>query len=366
MTFFFKLETFFRKFIVSLTGEFLISFFVTIYVILPLVNCVRSILLIQLQLIFFYFLFGFLLIFWVFLKLVPIFYYKITNFLFSDFLLECRHFIFLGAIFQRNFPSFFGLYVCFSLSSFHLIREYPDIFWIHFFYSLIVIFRNIFLLPALGYGVLFKINRKQKEYLSMNDKKNYGIFKQEFFVKNTQFLSNFEKWNSWIEKMTPTPNSLKITSRISLLTSCSWYFFYFIRTESQHFLLNMQKNQNTLDNYLARLNNTEKIPELEWFFEQITLNLKEKMQHLDLQVNSYHQENSIIWGITFLRNWSFFKDLQKESLELVVASMQLYYIKKRNQETVFRLEDKQNLLFLTKKYLPDSLLDLFKILTDHF
>lgn len=63
MTLFEKLKIIYKKFVLLLTGEFILSFFVTIYLILPLVNCIRSLFLIQLEISFFYYLFSFLFFF---------------------------------------------------------------------------------------------------------------------------------------------------------------------------------------------------------------------------------------------------------------------------------------------------------------
>lgn len=178
--------------------------------------------------------------------------------MFSDSLFKFRNFLFFGALLHVKTPSLFGFYVFFSVCSFHLVRENPNVLWIHCFYSLIVIFRNLFIIPVLGYSVIFKVNKKQRDFLSMNHEKNLVLFRETFFLENIQFVQNFHKWNEWIEGLTPSPSSLKKTSRVSFFTTCSWYCAYFIRSISKQFLLIMQENDKQLDHFIFMLKKKKK------------------------------------------------------------------------------------------------------------
>jgi hypothetical protein len=241
-------SNFYSYFFKKINAQFVIAFFLCFYVFLPLFYVFRSIFLISFDLNFF--IFHVLLLFFLYFLFIfaEDFFVKIVKIIFSDFILICKDIFSLGAKIFRDYPFVFGVYSFLSLSSFHLIRheDYSKIFVLHCFYCFLVIFRNFFIVPLLGFYFIVETNQRKTELFlntkEFDSKTNCILFQNTSLRNNPHFYENFHIWSVWLESLKPSEKSVKITARTSLFTCLLWYSFYFSRAHG-NFLRELFQNQ---------------------------------------------------------------------------------------------------------------------------
>lgn len=151
-----------KNFILSLTGEMILAFALVFHVIFPLANIFRAVFSLKLTAFFlFCLILSALLLYLVFLFFPKM--YKGSVFLvFGDFFTIHMGTLCFGGFLIRNYPRVFGCYIFLSSASFLYFRENPENFGFYVIYCLCVIFRNVFLMPYLGYSLLITLNKKKK------------------------------------------------------------------------------------------------------------------------------------------------------------------------------------------------------------
>ena len=154
-----------KYFIFNLHGEFVASWFIIYSVVFPLLNIGRALFSVEFKLrmlISILFIWGCCyLLFLIF----PNFYQKIVETIFNDLFTRNKKIISFGAYLIKNYPFIFGCYVCLSVSTLYIIRHFSEEFWVYILYVLSVCFRNLCILPFLGYSLIIKINERKKKLL---------------------------------------------------------------------------------------------------------------------------------------------------------------------------------------------------------
>jgi hypothetical protein len=346
------LKFFIDRLVLQISGQLALSLFFSFYVLLPVLNLIRSLFLFR----FSFFLFFFLLIFcfslfFLFSKF-GFFYEKCLQFVWSDFIFKYKETLCLGALLTRDNPFLFSFYLVLSVTCFRLILLNPDNFCIHFFYFLSVIFRNSFLIPQLGYSFLIKLNQKQSQLLVENhppDKVLISLFKKTS-LDTPEFAGNFEKWTHWINDLTPSTDSLKKISATSFLTSCFWYSLYFLHICARNFISVIQQNNLDFDKHVnSFLKNQSKNTEFDCIYQEIASKMTSKMSTLNKELNFYFEMNPVKFNLFFFFKTSDFEKKKKESFSLLLDSIIL--------DSSSRLDpvDKQkNLRNLVYKYIPQQ------------
>ena len=368
-------------FIEKVNGPLIISIFLSFYVVLPVVNVIRAFHLKPLnsnQVIFIFF-------FWVIVFLVfsshNKVYYKVTKFIFSDVILVCKDFFSIGSKLLRDYPLIFGIYICVSLMSYYLIRDdsYSHIFLIKSLYIFCRCFRNIFLIPLLGLCFVIKINHDKSELIK-NQKKLIVLFKikrngvedveydQEFVLfKNTplihdfHFRKNYELWSFWLDYLKPSPRSLKISSRSSLLTSFLWYFGYFFQKKGEFYVELCKSQKRDIETRLDKFSRGDPTPPYETLVDHLAYKLKEKLECISNESTSYQNMNLGLLGLLSSFNTTKISKIQSDFLELVNDS--IIFSTCNDPDLDFNMR-RQLLYYLTKKYLPDEMSNVEKI--EHF
>jgi hypothetical protein len=158
-------NTLYTKFARKVEGEFIVSCFLVYSVIFGLMNVWKAVFLVRPNFYIFCTLLPCIVGFYVFFLLFPSSYYSVVQMIFHDVFWNHKYSISFGAVCLQKYPYLFGLYISLSISSFHVIRQDPDTFWIYLLYVLCVCFRNFFLVPFLGYKFILQINKEKREIL---------------------------------------------------------------------------------------------------------------------------------------------------------------------------------------------------------
>lgn len=362
-----KIKQLFNQFILNLTGEFVISLFLINCVTLPIINVLRAV---------FHFRMNSFIFLFFSLKKNPTFFCNLTRILFSESLFKYKNLISFGALLSKNSPYFFGLYLVFSISTLHLMRTFPESFYFHFFYCLSVIFRNVFLVPILGYSFIVNINKKKFELISSNQPENLQIqpiqlFKDTALVSDLIFCDNFQKWSDWVLSLKSSPESLKKVSRISFITSVSWFGFFFLkfkflelRSHSDSVRLMITKNKKELETIISTIQaDKQKNEEFIYIFQKIALKMNDKMIQMNSKIDPYLEMGSTQFSLNFFFYQSFHTNLIKELFSLKVDVHTLSYL---TQIKLTAKQDFEELLALTRKYEPESFNDILNKLATNF
>ena len=156
------------------------------------------------------------LLFFFFLRF-PKLFENVSTLIFSDFVWKHQKLITFGIRLMRDWPFVFAIYASLSLSSFYLLKEYPTHFVYYFLYVGCVSFRNIFLLPYLGYSFIVKINEKKLDLLIEKEcVSNLPLFLNTSLLENKQFCGNVQNWVDLVLKLKPSADSSK---KISFATT---------------------------------------------------------------------------------------------------------------------------------------------------
>lgn len=173
------------------------------------------------------------------------------KFLLSSFFLH-RYFFSLGGIFLRDYPRAFGLYICLSLSSFYVIRFYPEELWIYPLYVFCVIFINVCIVPLAGFGFIINLIKQKDDYdknsfttlekpTPQNASANWIVF-QNLEIDDL-FKSQFDLWSNWIDSLKPTVSSTKRSFWASLIIGICWNITFFFNLLGKNFKNNFQQEK---------------------------------------------------------------------------------------------------------------------------
>ena len=304
-----KSYSFIDKVILRITTPSAMSIFGVAYVLLPIFNILRSIFLLRINwLILLIFCFLILVLILLFQK-SPYILHRFSKFFFKDFFLKHKKFFCYGALLTRDNPFWFSFYLIFSLTSLRLIYQNPDNFYVHFCYVLSVLFRNLVLVPYLGYSFLVRLNKKQSELMIENEGQNEMIlWRNTKLTQDSHFSKNFKEWCNWIHELTPSEKSLKIISIISFITTVCWYSLYYIYHLAADFLKVFQENKREFDERIDLvLQNKHQKNEFDDLLKKIGGAMKTKMEILNQEFERYSQMNSFSYNLMYIWNNSFFK-----------------------------------------------------------
>ena len=343
-----------NSFILNLKGELVISFFVTYSVFFALFNMWRA--LFGLRFPFFVFLFFCALVFFMFFLFVklPHFFYHVSILIFSDFLWRHRKVITFGITVMRDWPLVFGIYASLSLSSFYLVREYPENLGCYLFYVSCVIFRNIFLVPFLGYSFVIKVNEKKKELLSEKGcVPHLPLFSNTPLLKNEQFCCNLQNWIEKVLHLTPPPESSKRIAYVTTPTGVLWFFCLEAKNRASRIISMMSTSQKKIEgDTLPILESTdETIPHVE-VLKRLAFLINEHAKLLSETVAPYQEMGSMKAGLFFALNPDKVKDFLEVSFIVSKDSLRLSSCFELKLETI---ESREMLVNLTKRYSPEFL-----------
>jgi hypothetical protein len=348
------------KIVIKLSGNFVISFFVNFYIISPLYNMYRCLFVIKYNPDFLFFLYINLLFLWMILKLYPSISNKILKGIFSEFLVDYRHIVCLGSVLLKNFPYFYIFYFFLSVNSYYLVRNYPDIFWIYLFYCICVLFRNIFIIPGVGFAFIININKKQCEHKN-RDEMDILLFKNTILVSDFNYTEIFYNWVEWFKVVKPCQKIVKTMSSISLSISSFWFFLvfyqYFILSE---ILLGDQLVYSNKDFYKKNENirNMNTNNPLLLICKEIATNMNKQIQLNNLEHSKFLEKEHVWYSFNLFEN----NKLQKNTIEInddcIFFHMYLNFYQKNTKSEKYQ----DFIIYLTRKYAPERKCLLEKIL----
>ena len=369
---FYRLNNYYDLVVIKINSLLIVSIFLVYYIIFPFININRSLFGIRFNIYIILFLFLTLIFFYLIFNLFDSIFTFVTNIVFADYILKKKSILCFGAFLLSNYPAIFGVYICLSISSFHLHRYDPDIIWYHILYCLCVFFRNFFIVPALGYTFIIKINKKKKQLLQetlpdldfnfqeLHEKYHFTIplFFETPLIDNLHFCNNFMLWNETVEELTPSPESLKITSVVSLITTSLWYLFYGLYFLSFYFIYqdyisdieyNLTRLKKIIDPFLSKelnLKNDHLI------YQKIALAMNSKLENIVAECAPFKEKNSKFLDILYITKRSFFEKMKEKSNELI-ADGHIFEFSRNNKYDNDTTQDM--LIYLCKKYNPEAL-----------
>lgn len=287
-------------FLSKISGKALVSYFIVIHVLFLLYNVYRGIFYLKfnLEILLFFFILFLLLI--VFFKKNQKILEFVIELIFNPYIYKWRHILSLGAIFFKNYPKLFGLYVCFSLSSIYSIRHFPEFFWMYPIYTFSVVFRNIFIIPVAGYGSLLAMIHKIAELSKENSQFPLLICTQP--EKNNSLRNQIELWFEWIESIKPSVKAAKTSFLSSLITGISWnisFFFNLSGNNMKNLLKDQQEmfyeNTNSILSSKIHFLNFKSNSRLK-IIKKISENMQKRMEKLNSDFPLF-EENSILLGL---------------------------------------------------------------------
>ncbi len=182
--------------------------------------------------VFLFFLGGIALLSLLFLR-SPKLFERVLALIFSDFSWRHHKTISFGMTLMRDWPFVFAVYASLSLSSLYLVREHPADFAYYVLYVGCVSFRNMFLVPYLGYSLIVKINEKKVELLSEKEEGEssspFPLFSNTSLLQNTGFCGHVLNWTELVSALKPSPASSRKISLVTGPTSLFWFSYPSVR-----------------------------------------------------------------------------------------------------------------------------------------
>ena len=303
--------------------------------------------------VFLFFFCGMFFLFFIFLRSPKLFDHVLTL-IFSDFVWRHKKLITFGMTLMRDWPFVFGIYAALSLSSFYLIKEYPDDLVCYFFNVGCVSFRNICLLPYLGYGFMLKINQKKVDLLAEKGcVSNFPLFSNTSLLENKQFYRNVQNWADLVSILKPSIDSSKKLSLITTPTSFFWILYPTLKKKGSVMIMMSLSNIEDIElkTFPILHNKNVTIPQ-DWLLKKLAFWITEHARLLNETVKRYQEMNPLIRGLYFTLNPEEAKTLLAYSFKLLGDSRELAYCFQTKLECQYSHEV---LIDLTKKYLPEFL-----------
>lgn len=355
-----SLSSFFKKhwngFLFHLQSQLVISFVILYSVCFPLFNIWRAFFGVSFTFyVFLFFFFSLFSLFFLFLTF-PKLFHTISTGLFCDFFWKNHTVVSFGAMMMKELPFVFGVYASSSFMSFYLMKDYPTSWVCYLFYVNCVIFRNIFLIPFLGYSLVVKINEKKKELSAEKGcVETFPLFSNTQLLDNQEFCDNFQNWADLVSKLKPSADSSKKISFVTVPTSVFWHFFSEAKRIGGVIMKSVFRNKKEIDSRLFPILHNEDltIPQAE-LFKKLALRITAYSRIYEKKVQSYqeHEMGSVKAGIFFTVNPTEKKELFAFSFALLRDSFDLACCFDSKLHTS---ESHKLLLRLTKRYLPESL-----------
>lgn len=293
-SFLFFIDRMYTFIVVKLSGYHIISIFINFYILIPIYSIYKSIFLVNFNIyILLFFVFNTLLLYVIIRKYNYIYTY-IIKMIFSNIAKYNMKFISLGAFFLKKYPFRFAVYIFISISSIFLIRDYPTNTYIYIIHCICVIFRNIFIIPALGYALIINTNKKQCERLQKDQLSMY-LFRQFPLRYQENFLENYVNWIVWFSYIKPSFKIVKSISYVSFITTLLWFslniFKLFVNIEVQIISSFMDNNRKLIDIYTSELLSKNKMTFTSTEINDIAINMKKKMNFYYIEYNIYKDDN---------------------------------------------------------------------------
>jgi hypothetical protein len=354
MNFHLKLLKFLNKMytyiVIRLSGYFIVSIFINFYILLPTYNIYRAFSQVYFNFYISTFLLINILILWGVFKKYNSIYIKALHLIFCDILVDYRHLVTLGTFYMKNYTYLFAIYLFLSIGSFRLSREYPKILWIYIFYCICVLFRNFFIVPALGFAFILNVNKKQSEKLNLDDEE-LVLFKNTSLINDMNFCEIVINWIYWLDEIKPSPAQRKKISYFSIGSSFLWCFLiiyhYILLIEiegiglilySCELLLKQETNKAVI------INDNSKFKII---YQNIVLKITQQIQIYSGEHNKYKQKNDFF--DTYFNISKIFQ-LKDNVLELREDyRILIYSIKSNLNQADFKIIMKN----LTEKYTPE-------------
>lgn len=268
----------------------------------------------------------------------------------------------LGALFLKNYPKFFGLYIFISLSSLYSIKYSPDILWVYPIYTICVIFRNIFIIPVAGYGFIINMSKKLDEKFKNSPNFSQKDSSSPFVVfeemeKINSLKSQFNSWSVWIELLKPTLKSTKTSFWSSVFTAISWNSGFFLHLVGKKLRESFEdqkelfyENINLVLSYRVHFFNYQSKNKLE-ILKKISLNMKKKMENLNHEFPFFFEQNTIFLGLKNLIGNLELTNLKRKNENLINDSIELrYFLDLLDSPEIFKSDRFKKLM---KTYLPE-------------
>lgn len=321
------------RLILKIRGEFLLGFVLVFYFGLPVINIIR---------VFFSYKMNLILIFFLFLTVglltVSFFVYKnwycnCVIFLFHSFFTQRRQFFSLGAYLIKEWPFVFGCFLVVSLVSVLFWRPNPHILWMHSLDCFCVCFRNIFIVPYLGWSLLVTTNLRKKFILEQqtNQEVVLPLFSNTNLSENFGFYYNFVTWAESIVNLKPSETSLKKTSAVSVPGFCLSYFNSLYQKLASLMFDKFQENENAVRCHISKtldlcFTKEERDDNLSVALKEMShvANIIQKKSNL-LSMQMEKEMNSSFLGFHFWLHEKKFHEIFKKSNDLLLDSQMVQY-----------------------------------------
>lgn len=339
---------FMNKLIKQIQGELVLGFVLIFYFLFPIFNMVRVFLSIKITF-FMLFVFFFLFLFFYFLFYVnKKLYSNCLTFLFNDFLTKNRNFFSFGAFVIKEWPFIFGCFVILSTISILYWRENSHIFWMHAIDCFCVCFRNIFIIPFLGYSTLVTLHLKKKHLLKEDNELTHALplFANTKSEENLHFYFNFVLWGKCVVDLKPPLDSLRKTSFVSIPGFFLVYFNYFYQKIAFMVFKDFKDNEKYISFYISKLLEKKKLNrEKKFLISEIANLIQRESDSLSIEMD---QKMSFpIKGFSYFFHEKKFKQILKKSEELYLDSMNLYRCCNNEKDALI---SQQHLKVLSEKY----------------
>lgn len=294
----------------------------------------------------------------------PNFYQKIVETIFNDLFTRNKKIISFGAYLIKNYPFIFGCYVCLSVSTLYIIRHFSEEFWVYILYVLSVCFRNLCILPFLGYSLIIKINERKKKLLFENkqiflNQELIPLFSTIPLENDKNFCSNFQSWSELVISLQPSSDSSTKIAILTIPTSCFWFITLGFKYQTLDRINTFSRNKKEIEsNTGIILKNQDFSVQENLLFQKLAIILNQQINTLERQLQPSGQ--SLLESLRLYYNSKQAKECVDKSYSLVRDSIDLKFCFRINLEIS---DSTEIFLGLTKKYLPEVLADLKSRLT---
>lgn len=351
-------------FLFNFRGELLISYFLVFHIIFPLYNIYRGFSLSSFNIHFLWIILLIFIFFFYFLKKNRKVFNSVLSLIFHPVIFKWRIFFSSGALFLKNYPKLFGLFICVSLSSLYCIKNYPDISWIYPIYFLCVVFRNVFIVPVAGYGFLINMTKKLDEkfkkspqFLQNDTSSSFLVFK--VMEKNNSLKFQLNLWSHWIDSLKPTLKSTRTGFWSSVFTAIFWncaFYFHLVGKNLKESFENQKRifyeNTHSVLSYDVHFLDFQSKNKLK-ILKKISVNMEKKMENLNDEFLFFFKQNTLFLGLKNLIGNLELINLLKKNEILIDDSIEMkYFLDLLDSSEIFNSTRFKKLI---KTYLPEEL-----------
>lgn len=339
---------FMNKLIKQIQGELVLGFVLIFYFLFPIFNMVRVFFSIKITF-FILFVFFFLFLFFYFLFYInKKLYSKCLTFIFNDFLTKNRNFFSFGAFVIKEWPLIFGCFVILSTISILYWRENSHIFWMHAIDCFCVCFRNIFIIPFLGYSTIVTLHLKKKHLLKEDNELTHALplFANTKLDENLIFYYNFVLWAKCVVGLKPPLDSLRKTSFVSIPGFFLVYFNYFYQKIAFIVFEDFKENEKYINFYISKSVEEKKLSrEKKILISEIANLIQKESDCLSKEMDE--KMNVSMKGFQFFFHKKKMNQILEKSEQLYSDSETLHFCSRDGIDTVI---SQQHLKVLSEKY----------------